>query len=125
MNIFNGTPHVITIISSENTAFNAAQRKVVLTGEKKVIVELPSNGVLSAKMAKTDLNPINGITIKQSKFVSVDSLPDGYDYYLVSAMFVAACREVGVDTSKLLTIGDAVYSDGDFKPCGTLNLNLN
>lgn len=125
MNIYNGTPHIITIISAENTQFNVAQRKTVLTGEKCVIAELPSNGVLSAKMVKNALLPINGITINQSKFISVDSLPEGFDYYLVSAMFVAACREVGADTSRLLTIGDAVYLEGDMKPCGTLNLNLN
>ena len=44
---------------------------------------------------------------------SVDPLPDENecDYALVSAMYVFACKEMGLDTSRLLTVGGSVVND--------------
>ena len=47
------------------------------------------------------------------------------DYYIVSAMYVAAVQQMGGDTSRLLTVGEAVYEGTEPKPIGVLNLNRN
>lgn len=60
------------------------------------------------------------------RWVSVDPLPsaDECDYALVSAQYVAACRELGQDTSRLLTIG-GVVADEEGRVVGAAWLNQN
>ena len=57
---------------------------------------------------------------------SVDPIPDRSecDYALVSVQYLSACRELGIDTSRLLTIGGSVV-DEDGKVIGTAWLNQN
>lgn len=54
----------------------------------------------------------------------VDPLPDGEecDFALVSAMYAAACKSLGVDTSRLLTIGGVVVDESE-RTVGCLWLN--
>lgn len=104
--IFNGTPHSINIV--EGSIFNPSIRKFV---GGNVVLSIPSNGMLNAKVNTIELNPTNGIPTFGKAFEGVDSLPDGFDIYIVSAMYASASLKSGVDMSKLFTIADPVYND--------------
>ena len=105
--IFNGTHHAINII--DNGTFDANIRKHV-TDAPNVVASLPSNGVLNARTTTVEIDAINGIPVFGKSFTGVDALPDGFDIYIVSAMFASAARATGQNTSKLFTIADPVYS---------------
>lgn len=105
--IFNGTPHAINVI--DNGVFDAAIRKHV-TDNPNVVASIPSNGMLSAKVSTVDADPINGIPVFTKAFTGVDTLPEGFDVYIVSAMYGSAAKAVGMDTSKMFTVADPVYS---------------
>lgn len=104
--IFNGTPHAINVV--ENSVFNPSIRKY--TGGN-IVLSLPSTGMLSAKVSTVDLPTIDAIPVFGKSFSGVDSLPDGYDIYIVSAMYASAAKAAGVDCSKLYTVADPVYTD--------------
>ncbi len=59
-------------------------------------------------------------------FVDVDPVPgkEECDYCIVSNMYAAACRDLDIDTSRLLTIGETV-TDNDGNVIGCINLNKN
>jgi hypothetical protein len=105
--IFNGTPHSINII--DNGIFDPKIRKFV-TDSPNIVKSIPSDGVLSAKMTTTTLDPIDGIPVFHKGFTGVDSLPDGFDIIIVSQLFVSGVVSQGGDTSKLFTVSDPVYS---------------
>lgn len=58
MNIYNGTPHPISIVVG--ATYNPAIRKY--TGGE-VVLTLPSNGALNAKIPTVELEPIGEIPI--------------------------------------------------------------
>lgn len=104
--IFNGTPHAINIV--EGSIFNSSIRKY--TGGN-VVLSLPSNGILNAKINAVDLPAIDTIPVFGKSFVGVDSLPEGFDVYIVSALFASAYLKSGADMSKVFTVADPVYTN--------------
>lgn len=112
--IFNGTPHAINVVSG--STFIPAIRKY--TGET-VVLSIPSNGMLNAKISTIDLPSIDSIPVFGKSFSGVDALPDGYDLYIVSAMYASAAAINGVDMSRVYTVADPVYTDdgNSFKGC--------
>lgn len=104
--IFNGTPHAINVVSG--SVFNPAIRKY--TGGD-VVLSIPSTGMLNAKVSTVDLPAVDGIPVFGKAFTGVDSLPDGFDIYIVSAMYASAAAKNGVDMSKVYTVADPVMSD--------------
>lgn len=96
----------------------------------EVIVTIPYSGqMLSARSTQMPASPITicGVevpTLTKQIWEDVDELPEGFDYYIVSAMYVSACRELGRDTSRLLTIGGTVVDEKD-RVCGTIGFNRN
>jgi hypothetical protein len=111
--IFNGTPHPINIVA--NAVFQVDIRKYVVPDgiEPQIAASIPSNGVLSAKVDTVDGGNIDGIPVFTKNIAGCDTLPDGYDIYIVSQLYVSAARACGIDTSKLYTVADPVYtSDG-------------
>lgn len=98
----------------------------------RLVAEIPYSGrMLSAKTRQEDTEPIsfNGILIPVKTpqiFEGVDPIPgtSECDYCIVSAMYVAACKSLGIDTSRLLTIGDPVV-DKEGYVIGTMSLNRN
>lgn len=107
---YNGTPHEINIIS--NAVYNPNIRKYVITdgSDPQIIVSLPSDGMLSAVIDTATQEPINNIPVYGKTIISCDPLPDGYDIYIVSALYMSAARACGMDTGKLYTVADPVYS---------------
>lgn len=81
----------------------------------------------TAKPAPEEMVLLNGVEVpvhSASEWDHVDPLPDPEkcDFALVSAMYAAACRELGMDISRLLTIGGVVVDDaGRTIGCAWLN----
>lgn len=104
--IFNGTPHAINVV--EGSVFNPAIRKY--TGGN-IVLSIPSNGMLNAKINAVDLPAIDNIPVFGKSFTGVDVLPEGYDIYIVSALYSSAAHKAGMDMSKIYTVADPVYTE--------------
>lgn len=98
----------------------------------RLIAEIPYSGrMLSARFNQSAADPVeyNGQsipTLTPQIFESVDDLPDESEceYCIVSALYVAACKSLGRDTSRLLTIGVPVVDEnGTTVGCCALNRN--
>lgn len=98
----------------------------------KMIAEIPYSGrMLSASFNQDAAEPVEYDghmipTLTPQIFNSVDELPDESEceYCIVSALYVAACKALGRDTSRLLTIGLPVVDDaGRTIGCCALNRN--
>lgn len=98
----------------------------------RVIAEIPYSGrMLSASVAQSEDEGVpfgKAIipTMTQQVFTGVDEIPpvEECDLCVVSALYVAACRSLGRDTSRLLTIGGVVV-DEEGRTVGAVNLNRN
>lgn len=96
------------------------------------IAEIPFSGkMLSAKIRQEIAETIefDGVLIQTYTpqiFEDVDLIPPEKecDFCIVSAMYVAACKSLGIDTKRLLTIGAPVV-DEDNRVIGTCALNRN
>lgn len=100
-------------------------------GGRKIVTIPYSGRMLSATLdsAIADSFRYDGIDIPTKtapKFIGVDKIPDENECNLciVSAMYVAACKSLGIDTSRLLTIGDTVVDDSGIV-IGAMNFNRN
>lgn len=125
-NIFNGSSHSINIIEIDSSSimFDGASGKHI-AWNVKVVTKIPSDGTLTWRSETKSAETIDGIPTETS-VVSVDELPEGYDYYIVSTSYLAAARICGKDTSNLLTVGELIYSaDGHLRPLGTKRLQRN
>lgn len=97
-----------------------------------LLTEIPFSGILlnaHCQQNAADAVLFRNIEIPTKTpliFTSVDPLPDESecDYCVVSALYVAACKELGVDTSRLLTIGTPVVDENGVV-IGTTALNRN
>ncbi|MBQ5824162.1 MAG: hypothetical protein IIW48_05075 [Clostridia bacterium] len=98
----------------------------------EIIAVIPYSGrMLSAVVKQSPDTPIqyDGVLIPVNSpqiFTAVDPVPpeDECDFCVVSAMYVAACKALGLDTSRLLTIGEPV-ADEEGRVIGTASLNRN
>jgi len=108
--IYNATPHPINIIN--NAVYRADIRKYVVPEEiqPNIVATIPSDGILSAIIETTEKEPINGIPVYCKSINGCDPLPEGYDIYIVSALYASAARACNRNTSKLYTIAEPVYS---------------
>ncbi len=106
LRIFNGTPHAINIVV--DSLFIPAMRKHV---GGQIVKSFPSNGMLNAVIETIELEPVAGIPMFSKKIKSCDPLPEGYDLYIVSALYSSAIQKSGVDFSKVRTVADPVYTE--------------
>ena len=127
--IFNGTPHAINVV--ENSVFNPSIRKY--TGGS-IVLSITSNVMLNAKISSITLPSIvladdlfteeyddcgnivlnkhyAEIPVVGKSFTGIDPLPEGYDIYIVSALYSSAAIKAGMDMSKIYTVSDPVYTD--------------
>lgn len=109
MKVFNGTPHAITILDPSCFTMKAEIRKLVSETPVTSATYL-SNGMLSAKFEEKTIDLGLGIKTVQKSIVSVDPLPDGYDFYIVSALYAMAAASTGIDTTKLLTVSNPIFT---------------
>lgn len=101
------------------------------TGGRLLTVIPYSGRMLNAKTQNptTDTIDFNGTGIPVNSpqvFEAIDPIPpeSECDFCIVSAMYVAACKSLGIDTSRLLTIGGPVTGEGGYV-IGTTCFNRN
>jgi hypothetical protein len=109
MRIYNGTPHTINIINPSSFSSSPTIRKLV-SENPIVLVEYPSNGILNAIFKEVPIEM--GLLFKtvQKQVISCDPLPEGFDLYIVSALYAVAVQALGCDISKLLTVCNPVFT---------------
>ena len=122
--IKNFTPHQILIFRKEDCEFSQPHRKLFLKKGASPILVLPSEGILNAQISYQQIGDDPPIFLPITK--SCDLLPEGDDYIVVSALFVSAMKILRQDTSRLLTVSQAVYENPENpRPIGCLGFNLN
>ena len=104
--IFNGTPHAINVVSGAN--FDPAIRKYI-GGD--VVVTIPSDGVLNAKIDTVELSPVGNIPAFGKTTTGFDPLPEGYDVYIVSVLYATAYKGSNPSDDRIYTVADPVMSD--------------
>ena len=129
-NIVNLTPHPVSIVAG--ATFDTSIRKY---RGGIVVKTIPSSGMVSAISSKQEeMDPIvtddDGVfipTCSTPKWVWVDPIPEFPEgsMYIVSAMYVTACRELGIPTRRLLTVGPAVVGDDGRSIVGCVSLVRN
>ena len=117
--------HDINVI--KGATFDPTIRK--FRGGEKVLTIPFAGQMLSTKVEQVEAEPviINGVEIPTKTpqvFTAVDPIPEDVDFAIVSAMFVAAVKATGGDTSKLLTM-DGTVVDDDGRVIGVTGLNRN
>jgi hypothetical protein len=126
--IFNATEHEIVFYSEDDVYPASNGRKFILKERARPIAVIPAGIALNCK--KTNLPapafsagdvPLKGAVV----FESCDPLPPDAEgkIVVVSAMYRAACKELGLPTDMLATIDIPVYaSQDDIRPVGCLGL---
>lgn len=112
--IINLTPHPINIIDPADCHFNAAIRKMVANANVTPIAQIPSYGVVNAKMSNEQGTPINGIPVMKKEIVDVEPLPEieGDCIYVVSALYATAFKRINPNSdARLYTVADPVYTE--------------
>lgn len=113
-----------------NSRFDKSVRKYK-GGE--IIATIPYSGrMLNAKMEepeKVQMFQVDHVLIPVSgpvHYESIDPIPEKEecDYAVVSVQYLNACKQSGMDTSRLLTIGPSVIDDHG-KIIGTIRLQRN
>ena len=109
--ISNYTPHPVNLYAYAK--FDPSIRKY--RGGVK-IGTFTSVGMLNAKMEeKTVFTREDGVVFKRTEIVGCDPYPINFEgsdeYIIVSQLYLSAARQMGWDTSHLLTIGGAVVDD--------------
>jgi hypothetical protein len=108
MKIYNSTPHSINIIVASTFKFDASIRKFV-TDNPEIELSIPAMGMLNAQFEEV-LKSTSPVKIKEKKIVGVDPLPEGYDIYIVSALYATAYGATCGNMDKLYTVCNPVYS---------------
>jgi hypothetical protein len=108
MKIYNATPHSISIISRADCEYVEASRKFVCENPEPIVV-IPSSGMKSVifESIKIDGNVI--IPMYKKTIKSIEPLPDGYDIYIVSALYATAHEAKG-GIKDVYTVADPVYT---------------
>lgn len=128
MNLVNCTPHEITVFDFGLTDQSNPRRLMLPSGTAPLKI-IPTSGiVLNATKAESTINEeltaALGVKVKSTpKFVAYDPLPEG-DFFLVSRMYKQAVSELGGDTSKLLTVGETVFTPDKPSPAGCCSLEF-
>lgn len=127
--IINATPHEIVIINLNEVEHIPSMRKYVIKENirRPVVAIIPkSDIILSVKFNNIDSDPLyfdnKTIPTKKRTVVSLDPVPDDGNYYIVSALYASSITDPSI-RSRLLTIGDPVYSRDGKTVLGCLFLN--
>ena len=123
--IYNATPHTINIYAESDTTSIQGGRKLILNAGALPLTVIKSGVPVNCtkqNLPAPDIQssvPLTGAVV----FTAYDSLPAGYDIYIVSNLYRSAVKELGGDTSKLATVDGTVYdSESSVKPVGVLRL---
>ncbi len=106
MKIYNGTAHDVIIYDRFcGVVFDPVTRKHYLTGTGRVVKSFPKGEKMLSVRFSVDRESIDGVEVHARRVVEIDPLPEGYDYYIVSAQYAifAPVKE------QLLVVGDPLY----------------
>lgn len=101
--IYNGTPHEINIIAG--AVFDPNIRKYVGGAQ---VLSIPSTGMLNASIDTAEAAPVAGIPCYHKQVKGSHPLTEGFDVYIVSAMYASA---LGNTSGRIYTVADPVMSD--------------
>jgi hypothetical protein len=123
MKIYNATPHTISIISRSDCEFVEASRKFVAFTPPIPVLVIPSSGMKSVffETIQKENNIENIIPGFEKKIVGIEELPDGYDIYIVSALYASAYKVKGGDKA-IFTVADPVYKPDNNMIIGCLGI---
>jgi hypothetical protein len=126
MAIFNGTTHDVNVFNPTSVGLNSTNRKLeTLKGAIPQTI-YPKDRMLNATPGKeVDAGTLpDGTPLKRKTHpTGVDNPWEVYpeavegDLSIVSVMYLTAVRELGGDTSHLLTVGGTVFTDGRLSGC--------
>jgi hypothetical protein len=126
MQIFNGTAHQINIFTLDQCDASNPRKLIVLPDQQPCYV-IPAGTNLNCVKSNKPIDgsafpfPVKGAV----DFDDVDSLPYGFDIYVVSNLYRSAYIALGGDPAKLATVDGVVYQDVDNpRPCGCLGLAI-
>lgn len=140
--IVNCTPHKVVVFGSESVEYDAKNRKYFINEVMPVILLIAEPTILlNAESVEVEAE-VNGIPVWEVTYPKVDDLPesivteegleipcDENTYYIVSALYATARKNLGLDCSRLLTIHNPVYKikeDGAVSyPLGCLGFRKN
>ena len=121
IHVYNYTGEQVRLYKdAERASDNIHHRWVWVEGEEgRPYIEFPSRGRLGVTVdPQTVTNMVvgDGTDVPFTsplKVRGVDPLPEAPEgtMYIVSAMYIAACRELGIPTDRLLTVGEPVIDD--------------
>lgn len=119
----NYTDCTVNFIARNELMWNRELEKLVVTiaGYKPVLV-LPSVGNLIATYNEVTLFQYNQIRVIKKQLLSVDPLPEGDEYLIVSQQYAQACHKMGMDMSRLLCTDGIVYTPDGKQSVGILQL---
>ena len=109
--IFNGTPHPVNIVE-----WSIEDPAIIKFKGGTVIATVPPNYILNAKFGVENIGEFNGIPLSKKTVEGCDPLPEGYDIYIVSALYAIAYRELHGYSEKIFSISDLVVEDDGKTP---------
>lgn len=122
--IVNCTAHPVCIISRNDAVRKLDVRKYIMENKKaEAILVFPKGTPLNVTFEDAVAFKDGDLEVVKRVATRIDPLPKNGDYFIVSQMYANACRVMGLDTKKLLCVGEPVYATPDGKqPIGVLNL---
>lgn len=118
MKVFNGTPHEIKMINPDSVTWDDSRRKYV-SAEPEIVHSFASNGVLNAKIEDLpDGELLPGVPLLKRTVTGFDPLPDGYDWYICSALYAVANPD-----ENILVVANPVYHPKKDWVIGCLHLS--
>ncbi len=132
LKIFNGTEHEINIYNpADAMPSQSASRKLIVKDSAIPITTIPGGRNLNCTTANAELpNHLKNTALPLQgalQFVNHDPIPEDFDLVFVSSLYRSAVKELGGDTSRLVTVDSkgAVYiNEAVLRPCGCTKLNV-
>lgn len=118
LRVINCCPHTVSVI--EGSIYDPSIGK---SRGGKEILRFPASGIVATAKSSVELAEpveVDGIAIPTCKrsFSTLSDLPQEGDLYIVSSVFAQAAKDLGEDTSKLLSpYGTVVGTDGKVIGC--------
>lgn len=120
MRVYNGTSHDLKIYAKSDVFHDDAHKKYLLLDQEiEPYIIFPAQKPLSISFG-CEFAFVDGIPIKERRVYNRDELPEGYDLYIVSALYA---RAFGGDP-RIATVVDQVYDARGKNMIGCLALNI-
>jgi hypothetical protein len=125
MKIVNGTNHKVVIYSVVGLIQHPERRGAwLISNNAEILKVIPEGQNLNAQKGESEILTLGNIPCQTvAPFEQVDPIPEG-DIVIVSQMYRAACKELGLNTSNLATVSGPVFEEGNPRPIGVTSLEV-